>query len=70
MNDFSRFAGTVALVTSWGSGIGRAVALRSAGQGADIGIDDIDVDVGGGGWRRNLIDGYKLHSERDWWAEV
>lgn len=40
-----RFAGKVAMVTGAASGIGRATALRLAGEGADLFITDINADA-------------------------
>lgn len=41
-----RFAGKVAIVTGAASGIGRATAIRLAGEGARVVVADIDVDGG------------------------
>jgi NAD(P)-dependent dehydrogenase (short-subunit alcohol dehydrogenase family) len=45
MNNFPWFTGKVALVTGAGSGIGKAIAARSAKEGVHIAIADIDVDA-------------------------
>ena len=37
-----KLEGKVALITGAGSGIGQAIALRFAGEGADIAVNDID----------------------------
>jgi NAD(P)-dependent dehydrogenase (short-subunit alcohol dehydrogenase family) len=39
-----RFAGKVVLVTGAGAGVGRATALRLAGEGARLGLTDIRAD--------------------------
>jgi len=42
----ARFSGKTALVTGAASGIGRATALRLAGEGANVVIADINADAG------------------------
>ncbi|MBS0504743.1 MAG: SDR family oxidoreductase [Proteobacteria bacterium] len=41
-----RFSGKVAVVTGAASGIGRATALRLAGEGATVVIGDVDIEGG------------------------
>src|SRR4030042_142790 len=41
-----RVSGKVAIVTGSGQGIGRAVALRLAGEGADIAVVEINSETG------------------------
>jgi 3-oxoacyl-[acyl-carrier protein] reductase len=37
--------GQAAIVTGGGRGIGQAIALRLAGEGADVGVLDVDGDT-------------------------
>ena len=46
MSGSGRFEGKVGLVTGGGSGIGHAVALRLASEGAQVVIADIDEEAG------------------------
>lgn len=41
------FSGQIAIVTGGGQGIGKAIALRFAREGADIGVIDINLDAAG-----------------------
>ncbi len=45
MDGSSRLAGSVALVTGAASGIGRAIVLRYAREGADIALADLDLEA-------------------------
>jgi meso-butanediol dehydrogenase/(S,S)-butanediol dehydrogenase/diacetyl reductase len=44
VSERSRFAGKTVLVTGGGSGIGRAIALRFAEEGADLAIHDLNPE--------------------------
>jgi NAD(P)-dependent dehydrogenase (short-subunit alcohol dehydrogenase family) len=44
VSERSRFAGQTVLITGAGSGIGRAIALRFAQEGADIAIHDLNPE--------------------------
>src|SRR5687768_14571316 len=43
MDGGPRLGGSVALVTGGGSGIGRAIALRYASEGADLALADLNL---------------------------
>ena len=40
------FQGKIALVTGGGQGIGKATALALAGEGADVVVNDLNLDLG------------------------
>ncbi len=56
MPEARRFDGKVALITGGASGLGRAVAVRLASEGANVAVADIDED--GGRQTCRLVEGH------------
>ena len=69
MSGQARFEGKAALVTGAGSGIGRAVALRLTGEGAQVLAHDLNGDAlvgdrqAGGRCRRHVGDAHRRHQQ-------